>query len=131
MPASILEAGELFASRMRMSRALQQLWDVRESYIKFERGWEGFIGTQHEQNVNVKDWGLDHLETPFDLAQSQEAIVKDIAEQSDEEAQKSESKIGPNPDPVKETNDERVQARLDDIENLYVGPYLPWEPLMC
>ncbi|MCJ1312057.1 Factor arrest protein 11 [Agyrium rufum] len=40
IPASILEAGELFASRMRMSRAVRQLWEVREQYVRFERGWE-------------------------------------------------------------------------------------------
>ncbi|KAG8531971.1 uncharacterized protein KY384_003607 [Bacidia gigantensis] len=39
VPASILEAGQLFASRMRMSRSLRQLWDARERYIKEERGW--------------------------------------------------------------------------------------------
>lgn len=40
VPASIIEAGQLFASRMRMSRALRQLWDVREEFVRFERGWE-------------------------------------------------------------------------------------------
>ena len=39
VPASILEAGELFAGRMRMSRSLKQLWDERERYMEFERGW--------------------------------------------------------------------------------------------
>ena len=41
IPASILEAGELFASRMRMTRAMRQLWEEREQFCKFERGWEG------------------------------------------------------------------------------------------
>lgn len=41
VPASILEAGELFAGRMRMSRALRQLWEERERYLRFERGWTG------------------------------------------------------------------------------------------
>lgn len=41
VPASILEAGELFADRMRMSRAMRQLWEERERYLKFERGWTG------------------------------------------------------------------------------------------
>ncbi|KAI9802814.1 MAG: Factor arrest protein 11 [Piccolia ochrophora] len=39
IPASILEAGELFAGRMRMTRAIKQLWDERERYMRFERGW--------------------------------------------------------------------------------------------
>ncbi|KAH0542410.1 hypothetical protein FGG08_003165 [Glutinoglossum americanum] len=39
VPTSILEAGELFAKRMRMTRAMEQLWAERERYMKFERGW--------------------------------------------------------------------------------------------
>ncbi|ODA84050.1 hypothetical protein RJ55_02568 [Drechmeria coniospora] len=40
VPASILEAGELFSSRVRMTRATRQLWDERERFLKYERGWE-------------------------------------------------------------------------------------------
>lgn len=39
IPTSILEAGTLFASRMRMTRAMKQLWQERERYMKYERGW--------------------------------------------------------------------------------------------
>ncbi|KZF21395.1 N1221-domain-containing protein [Xylona heveae TC161] len=39
IPASILEAGVLFASRMRMTRAMRQLWEERERFMKYERGW--------------------------------------------------------------------------------------------
>ncbi len=41
VPASIREAGELFAGRVRMTRALRQLWEERERYMQFERGWAG------------------------------------------------------------------------------------------
>ena len=40
VPASILEAGELFSKRVRMSRATRQLWDEREEFLKFERGYD-------------------------------------------------------------------------------------------
>lgn len=40
VPASILEAGELFSKRVRMTRATRQLWDEREEFLKFERGYE-------------------------------------------------------------------------------------------
>ncbi|KAL2266400.1 hypothetical protein VTJ83DRAFT_5752 [Remersonia thermophila] len=40
VPASILEAGELFSKRVRMSRATRQLWEEREEFLKFERGYE-------------------------------------------------------------------------------------------
>lgn len=39
IPASILEAGELFAARTRMTRATRQLWDERQRFLEFERGW--------------------------------------------------------------------------------------------
>ena len=41
VPASIQEAGQLFASRMKMSRPMRQLWEVREDFMKFERGYHG------------------------------------------------------------------------------------------
>ncbi|THX90131.1 hypothetical protein D6D05_00715 [Aureobasidium pullulans] len=39
VPASILEAADLFSKRMRATRAMKQLWDTRIDYMKSERGW--------------------------------------------------------------------------------------------
>lgn len=39
VPASIIEAGELFASRMRMTRAMRQIWTERDLFMKYDRGW--------------------------------------------------------------------------------------------
>lgn len=39
IPTSILEAGELFASRIRMTRAVRQLWEERDLFMKYDRGW--------------------------------------------------------------------------------------------
>jgi hypothetical protein len=41
IPASILEAAELFSKRMRATRALKQLWEERVEFLKYERGWAG------------------------------------------------------------------------------------------
>jgi hypothetical protein len=49
IPKSILEAGELFAKRMRMTRAMRQLWDERERFLKFERGWEDIEDLDEEE----------------------------------------------------------------------------------
>ena len=61
VPASIQEAGQLFASRMRMSRPLRQLWDVREEFMKQERGWdeedEGFEKLEKSEKSEVIDEG--------------------------------------------------------------------------
>lgn len=39
VPASIIEAGKLFSTHVKMTRATQQLWDERESFLKYDRGW--------------------------------------------------------------------------------------------
>ena len=43
VPRSIIEAGELFASRMRMTRGMRQLWKERDLFMKYERGWKGSL----------------------------------------------------------------------------------------
>ena len=53
VPASIQEAGQLFASRMRMSRPLRQLWDVREDFIRQERGWHEGKNEEYAGNENL------------------------------------------------------------------------------
>ncbi|KAF2640908.1 protein required for hyphal anastomosis [Massarina eburnea CBS 473.64] len=41
IPTSILEAADLFAKRMRATRAMKQLWEERVQFMKYERGWSG------------------------------------------------------------------------------------------
>lgn len=41
IPASILEAAELFSQRMKATRAMKQLWEERVAFMKYERGWTG------------------------------------------------------------------------------------------
>lgn len=40
IPASILEAADLFSKRMRATRAMKQLWEERVRFLKFERGYD-------------------------------------------------------------------------------------------
>ena len=56
VPASILEAGELFAGRMRMTRAMRQLWEEREQFRKFERGWGG-LARDDERGARASEDG--------------------------------------------------------------------------
>ena len=98
IPASILEAGELFASRMRMSRSVRQLWDVRESFMKFERGWNGIEGNNEDASEENENYSPDD-------EQRREAGLNG----------KSSSKN------LKETTDEDIQSRLDAIEDFYVS----------
>jgi hypothetical protein len=53
IPTSILEAGELFAKRMRMTRGMKQLWAERERYMKFERGWGSLSEDEDVTKIGV------------------------------------------------------------------------------
>ncbi|KAI9846646.1 MAG: Factor arrest protein 11 [Thelocarpon superellum] len=55
VPASILEAGDLFAGRVRMTRAVQQLWDERERFLQFERGWGGLTDDSPPDGADEPD----------------------------------------------------------------------------
>lgn len=57
IPASIIEAGQLFASRMRMTRAMRQLWKERELFLKDDRGWGGKSSTLDGDRLGMGDEG--------------------------------------------------------------------------
>ena len=101
VPASILEAGQLFASRMRMSRSIRQLWDVREKFIKYERGW----------NRSRYDHDSLHEYSKFESDEDEE---EGEAEQSSAVSGDEERKL------EKETDNEDLQRRLDSINSFYV-----------
>ena len=104
IPASILEAGQLFASRMRMSRSIRQLWDVREKFIKYERGWNW-----------SKEEDDDSLHNDFDSQLG--------SDDNDEDREAKQSRPPSKPEELereKETDSEEVQRRLDAIRNFYV-----------
>ena len=102
VPASILEAGQLFASRMRMSRSVRQLWDVREQFIKFDRGWND---TEEKQG------------TTDDMKSASAAADKD----ADHMAMDNVRPAIPEVPQAKELEDEDLQQRLNRVEAFYVG----------
>lgn len=57
VPMSILEAAELFAKRMRATRAMKQLWETRVDFMRYERGWE-----EDQEDVDVGKLSLDDEE---------------------------------------------------------------------
>lgn len=101
IPASILEAGQLFASRMRMSRSIRQLWDVREKFIEYERGWNRSKDDHDALHDDVE------IETNDDDAKDE---VEGSHVRSKDDMPKWE----------KETDNEDVQRRLDAINSFYV-----------
>ncbi|KAL9593004.1 MAG: hypothetical protein Q9179_006173 [Wetmoreana sp. 5 TL-2023] len=102
VPASILEAGQLFASRMRMSRSIRQLWDVRERFIRHERGWN----EAPNDNASTGSSGSVIEEDESDKTQDSEAVLNALQKDSKAEDER-------------ETSDEGVQGRLDATEEFY------------
>lgn len=97
IPASILEAARLFHSRMRMSRALRQLWDVREQFVRYDRGW-----SEEDQKFPLEsDILVDDSEFEDDALEVEREPKKQALE----------------------TDNPEVQARLDEIEKYYRGSF--------
>lgn len=93
VPASIIEAGKLFANRTKMTRAIRQLWEERERFLKYDRGWD-----ENESGPGSSDDAGDSAMTG---ASKIRRVIED-------------------PKPVKECDDEDVQRRLDAVEHFYV-----------
>jgi N1221-like protein/Domain of unknown function (DUF3402) len=108
IPASILEAGELFARRTRMTRALRQLWDERERFMKFERGWDG---KQAEDDI-------DELDLEKIVADKLDRLKIEEAKTEDSKPTKLEVDYGP-----RQVSDD-VKAQIDAIEAFYVSSAL-------
>lgn len=107
VPASILEAGELFSRRVRMTRALRQLWDDREKFIKFERGWDA-----PDNDI------LDELDLSSLTLEEREELGL-VKPKPEEKPQTAEATVDYGPHPEKLS--ERVKQRLDAVEKFYVS----------
>ena len=121
VPTSIQEAGELFASRMRMSRPIRQLWDVREQFIRHERGWNGAMDDER-----VSPSGSDDEKTtePVPRRSPDKRIERRTPGLHLHDGVHRTQ--GPKSNNVKfivprETEDEPVQKRLNRVEAYYVS----------
>lgn len=111
IPASILEAGELFSTRVRMTRSLRQLWDERERFLKNERGWE-----EDDDEEDIPDLDLSELSI------EEQQIIK--AFKTNERKQQlpplsREEMIDFGPHPERLTL--RDKQRLASVEDFYVS----------
>ena len=62
IPSSILEAAELFAKRMKITRPMKQLWEERTNFLKYERGWDGATSSIDEEKMTESNFeGLDNV----------------------------------------------------------------------
>ncbi|AEO56226.1 hypothetical protein MYCTH_2300913 [Thermothelomyces thermophilus ATCC 42464] len=102
VPASILEAGELFSKRVRMSRATRQLWEEREEFLKFERGYD------------ADDDIVDELDLSSLTLEEREELG--LAKASDDKPRKP-SNSGPDYGP--RGISQQIKERLDAVEGFY------------
>jgi len=113
VPASILEAGQLFASRMRMSRSIRQLWDVREKYIKYERGWNDSLKDKDDSSPDCSDDEDDN--------DGDENDENDRDEHEVEQSRKRpRNRARGQAHDEKETDNKIVQDRLNAVNEFYV-----------
>lgn len=110
IPASILEAGKLFSSRVRMTRATRQLWEEREKFLRYERGWD-----HEDDDDEIEDLDLNEL-----TLEDRELLKEFKAE--------GKGKLPPPPDdacpdfgPRPERLTDRDRERLVAVENFYVS----------
>lgn len=109
IPASILEAGELFANRVRMTRATRQLWDEREKFLKFERGWDAELADDEIDDLDLDELSLEDRQ-----------ILRELkAEDNPNQASAAELEIDYGPRP--ELLNGRDKRRLAAVEKFYVS----------
>ncbi|CAN8095320.1 unnamed protein product [Discula destructiva] len=106
VPASILEAGELFSKRVRMTRALRQMWEEREKFMKFERGWE----VSDDDILDELDLSSLTLEEKEELGLSKPKVESSLH---------MEEAVDYGPRPADRGSD--VKRRLDAVERFYAG----------
>lgn len=110
IPASILEAGELFSERVRMTRATRQLWEEREKFLKSERGWEEEDEDDDIEDLDLSELTLEEREVLKEF--KSEGKKQDIPVPRDEAVD-----FGPRPGDLSE----RDKQRLVSIEKFYVS----------
>ncbi|KAI9375859.1 hypothetical protein BJX61DRAFT_62761 [Aspergillus egyptiacus] len=93
VPASIIEAGRLFSTHVKMTRAMRQLWEEREQFMKHDRGWYA----DGDPDAFVENEIANELQY---LALQEKRRNSDIPAE-------------------KETDNQDVQRRLDAVEAFY------------
>ena len=86
VPTSILEAADLFAKRMRATRAMKQLWRVRVDFMKQERGWKREEKAKVEEDIsNTTVDGMMTLDDLKDLEGLEDLRLDDVDDDDDSE----------------------------------------------
>ena len=122
IPASILEAAELFSKRMRATRSMKQLWEERVAFMKYERGWDGVY--EEEKSKKVSDKPDDEQDDDITDVESLDLDLDGLNLDSDGE-EILDAPIKDEKRKVKEATapllllDGSVDDRLQKVENFY------------
>lgn len=109
IPVSILEAGELFAQRMKMTRAMRQLWEEREAFIKSERGLSD--DADDELDFDKLDLDMDESDLEAVLMRRLERLSAEDDDADDNDIPKTHD-IDTGPRDV----DEDIKKKLENVE---------------
>ena len=101
-----------------MTRATRQLWEEREKFLKFDRGWD----PTHDDDVD--DLDLDSLGVGEDDEVDEEKLLAKIEART---AKTEGPEIDYGKDP--ENLDRKIKGRLEAVESLYVSNQ--WMILLC
>ncbi|EPS28589.1 hypothetical protein PDE_03535 [Penicillium oxalicum 114-2] len=94
VPASVIEAGKLFSTHVKMTRGMRQLWEERENFMKYDRGWN-----LEQYQPPVPDFSfLDDTTAGLEQMNLNESGSRSCR---------------------KDTDDPDVQRRLDAVEGFY------------
>jgi hypothetical protein len=74
IPASILEAAELFAKRMKATRAMKQLWEERVAFMKYERGWTGSDDHRDVEELSLEPKEDGQQKQPLPVGSTEERL---------------------------------------------------------
>lgn len=111
IPASILEAGQLFSTRVRMTRSLRQLWDEREKFLKYERGWEEEDDDDIIPELDLSELSIEEQQI-LKSFKAEELRKPDVPVTAEEAVD-----YGPKPDRLSDRDKQRLLA----IEDFYVS----------
>jgi hypothetical protein len=111
IPASILEAGQLFSTRVRMTRATRQLWEERERFLKFERGWDNDGDDDEIDDLDLNELTLEEREM------LKEVKAEERQKESPPTSSEPEVDYGPHPEKLTDRDKQRLLA----VERFYVS----------
>lgn len=121
IPASILEAGELFSSRVRMTRATRQLWEEREKFLKYDRGW-----SHEDEDDDIEDLDLN------ELTLEEREVIRELKAEDAKDRKKPPPPSDAEPDygPCPEKLTDRDRRILRAVEDFYVSAQFKGDGLL-